>query len=42
VSKNDGTHLFSASLEEHGQAVKVYQPRHETAPVRRKSASPPG
>ena len=42
VSKNDGTHLFSASLEEHGQAVKIYQPRHETAPSRRKSPFPSG
>jgi UPF0755 protein len=25
VSKNDGSHLFSVSLEEHNQAVKLYQ-----------------
>ena len=26
VSKNDGTHLFSETVEAHNQAVKVYQP----------------
>ncbi|MGH7784422.1 MAG: endolytic transglycosylase MltG, partial [Candidatus Binatia bacterium] len=26
VSKNDGTHLFSESLEMHNQAVKALQP----------------
>ena len=26
VSKNDGTHLFSESLEAHNRAVKIYQP----------------
>jgi UPF0755 protein len=40
VSKNDGTHHFSESLESHSQAVKIYQPRIETAPSRRKPASP--
>lgn len=25
VSKNDGSHLFSASLQEHNRAVRVYQ-----------------
>jgi len=29
VSKNDGTHLFSESLEAHNRAVKIYQPVHE-------------
>ena len=39
VSKNDGTHHFSESLESHSQAVKVYQPRNETPPSRRKPAA---
>jgi len=26
VSKNDGTHIFSETIEEHNQAVKIYQP----------------
>jgi UPF0755 protein len=26
VSRNDGTHVFSATLEEHNQAVKTFQP----------------
>lgn len=26
VSKNDGTHLFSETIEEHNRAVKMYQP----------------
>lgn len=34
VSKNDGTHLFSESIEAHNQAVKLYQPVRE-APVSR-------
>ena len=38
VSKNDGTHLFSESLEAHSQAVKTYQPRNDAAPSRRKPA----
>ena len=29
VSKNDGTHLFSDSLEAHNRAVKIYQPVRE-------------
>lgn len=37
VSKNDGTHLFSESLEEHNRAVKTYQPAHESNPSRRKN-----
>ena len=40
VSKNDGTHHFSESLESHSQAVKTYQPRIEAAPSRRKPAAP--
>jgi UPF0755 protein len=35
VSKNDGSHHFSESLEAHSLAVKTYQPR-ATAPTRRK------
>jgi UPF0755 protein len=38
VSKNDGSHLFSETLEDHNRAVKVYQPRQET-PVSRKTHS---
>jgi len=37
VSKNDGTHLFSESLEEHNRAVKTYQPVRESNPPRRKN-----
>jgi peptidoglycan lytic transglycosylase G len=37
VSKNDGTHLFSESLEEHNRAVKTYQPVRESNPLRRKN-----
>ncbi len=36
VSKNDGTHLFSESLEAHRQAVKTYQPAAEPAGAHRK------
>ena len=36
VSKNDGTHWFSESLEAHKQAVKTYQPAAEPAAARRK------
>jgi conserved hypothetical protein, YceG family len=39
VSKNDGTHHFSESLESHSQAVKTYQPRNETPPSRRRPAA---
>jgi UPF0755 protein len=35
VSRNDGTHLFSETLESHNLAVKTYQPRAETTPQRR-------
>jgi len=31
VSKNDGTHVFSETIEEHNQAVKTYQPVRESA-----------
>jgi UPF0755 protein len=40
VSKNDGTHLFSESLEEHNRAVKTYQSVRESNPPRRKSPAP--
>lgn len=29
VSKNDGSHIFSETIEEHNQAVKTYQPVRE-------------
>jgi len=32
VSKNDGTHLFSDTIEAHNQAVKTYQPVRPPAP----------
>lgn len=32
VSKNDGTHLFSETIEAHNQAVKIYQPVREPPP----------
>ena len=38
VSKNDGTHVFSETLESHNLAVKTYQPRYETNSQRRGSA----
>ena len=38
VSKNDGTHLFSETIEAHNQAVKNYQPVREPPPNRSKSA----
>ena len=31
VSRNDGTHVFSETLEQHNQAVKAYQPVREAA-----------
>jgi UPF0755 protein len=37
VSKNDGTHLFSETVEAHNQAVKTYQPVRE--PARAKSSA---
>lgn len=39
VSKNDGTHLFSETIEAHKQAVKLYQPVREPAPARTKMAA---
>jgi UPF0755 protein len=36
VSKNDGTHLFSDTIESHNQAVKTYQPVRESAKPRSK------
>jgi len=36
VSKNDGTHLFSDSIEAHNQAVKSYQPVREAPASRSK------
>lgn len=38
VSKNDGTHLFSETLESHNRAVKTYQSRQE-APLPGKTQS---
>ena len=32
VSKNDGTHLFSDTIEAHNQAVKTYQPVRPPVP----------
>ncbi|HEX9263559.1 MAG TPA: endolytic transglycosylase MltG [Candidatus Binatia bacterium] len=32
VSKNDGTHLFSETIEAHNHAVKIYQPVREPQP----------
>lgn len=40
VSKNDGTHLFSESLESHKRAVKSYQPRAESLPRKTVSRVP--
>ena len=34
VSKNDGSHLFSETIEAHNQAVKVYQPVRESTSSR--------
>ena len=39
VSKNDGTHLFSETIEEHNQAVKTYQPVRDPSTNRPKSAA---
>lgn len=37
VSKNDGTHLFSETIEAHNKAVKTYQPVREPSASRSKS-----
>jgi UPF0755 protein len=37
VSKNDGSHLFSETVEAHNQAVKVYQPVREPTSSRSKA-----
>jgi UPF0755 protein len=35
VSKNDGSHLFSETIEEHNRAVKTFQPvRHSATPAK--------
>jgi UPF0755 protein len=39
VSKNDGSHLFSETVEAHNQAVKVYQPVRHSTSSRPKSAA---
>jgi UPF0755 protein len=39
VSKNDGSHLFSETVEAHNQAVKVYQPVRDSASSRSKSVA---
>lgn len=36
VSKNDGTHAFSETIEEHNQAVKTYQPVREAPRAQKK------
>jgi UPF0755 protein len=36
VSKNDGTHLFSDTIESHNQAVKTYQPARDSVNPRSK------
>ena len=43
VSKNDGSHMFSETIEEHNQAVKTYQPVREPprAQVQKKFATLP-
>jgi UPF0755 protein len=38
VSKNDGTHAFSETIEEHNQAVKTYQPVREAPRAQNKKA----
>jgi UPF0755 protein len=40
VSKNDGSHLFSETLEAHNQAVKTYQPVREAASQQRNLRRP--
>jgi UPF0755 protein len=40
VSKNDGTHVFSHTLEEHNRAVRLYQPVRKPSNAPSKAASP--
>ena len=42
VSRNDGTHVFSETLEEHVRAVRIYQSPREPAPARVKTEARPG
>ena len=39
VSKNDGTHLFSETIEAHNRAVKTYQPVRQSPQTPRKVAA---
>lgn len=39
VSKNDGTHVFSHTLEEHNRAVRMYQPVRQPANAHSKAAA---
>jgi len=39
VSKNDGTHLFSETIEAHNRAVKTFQPVRQSAPASAKIAA---
>ncbi len=39
VSKNDGTHLFSETIEAHNRAVKTYQPVRQNSQTPRKVAA---
>ena len=39
VSKNDGSHLFSETVEAHNQAVKTYQPVREPSASRARSSA---
>jgi UPF0755 protein len=39
VSKNDGTHLFSETIEAHNRAVKTYQPIRSHPQTQRKVAA---
>ena len=39
VSKNDGTHLFSETIEAHNRAVKTYQPVRQSSQSPRKVAA---
>lgn len=39
VSKNDGTHVFSETLESHNQAVRIYQAPRDPRPGNRKGSA---